>query len=226
MVSEPPRGLGQQRLGADAVSGRHQHGVLVAVAGEGEQASEPADVADDLGPEGRAHVLLDALHRLLAGLDVDPGRLVALCHVAQASPATMRSSSPQWRQVALEHRLAQPDGDLDRVLAGEAGGAEARTGRLGGTEQPLQREVGQAVGVDVIADLVDGEVGGEQLAPVAGVHAVEARPPVRRGRDAQVHLGSARLAQHLHELLLGGAPHDRVVDDHEPLALRCSPAAG
>ena len=31
-------------------------------------------------------------------------------------------------------------------------------------------------------------------------------------------LGRAGLAEHLGELPLGGAPHDRVVDDHEPLA--------
>ena len=80
MVSKRPDGLGDERLGADAVGGRHEHRVAVAVAGEGEQPAEPADVADDLGPERGAHLVLDALDGLLAGGDVDAGGLVGLTH--------------------------------------------------------------------------------------------------------------------------------------------------
>ena len=66
--------------------------------------------------------------------------------------------------------------------------------------------------------MVDLEVVGDQLAAVAGVDTVEARPGDGRRGDAQVHLESAGLPQHAHELALGGAPHDRVVDDDQPLA--------
>ena len=77
---EAPGGLGDQRLGADAVGGRHQHRIRAAVAGEGEEATEAADVADDLGAERRAHERLDAVDRSLAGIDVDAGTGVALTH--------------------------------------------------------------------------------------------------------------------------------------------------
>ena len=74
---EAAGGLGDQRLGADAVGGRHEHRVAVAVLGEGEQPAEAADVADDLGPERGADLRLDALDGLLAGGDADAGVLVA-----------------------------------------------------------------------------------------------------------------------------------------------------
>ena len=77
---EPAGGLGDERLGADAVGGRHQHRVRVAVLREREQPAEAADVADDLGPEGGADLRLDALDRLLAGGDADAGVLVARAH--------------------------------------------------------------------------------------------------------------------------------------------------
>ena len=82
---EAAGGLGDQRLGADAVGGRHEHRVGVAVLREREQAAEAADVADDLGPERRAHLGLDALDRLLAGGDADAGVLVARAHRSAVS---------------------------------------------------------------------------------------------------------------------------------------------
>ena len=60
---EHARLLGDQRLGADAVGGRDQHRMGEPVLGELEQPAEPADVADDLGPERGADVVLDALGR-------------------------------------------------------------------------------------------------------------------------------------------------------------------
>ena len=51
---EATGGLGHQRLGADTVGRRHEHRLAVAGGVEAEQAAEPADVADDLGPERRA----------------------------------------------------------------------------------------------------------------------------------------------------------------------------
>ena len=178
---EAAGGLGDERLGADAVGRRHQHRVAVAVAGEGEQPAEAADVADDLGPERRADVVLDALDRLLAGRDVDAGAAgrsrPTLDALGQPARARARSSSPGGRAVGSSSTaLRRPDRDLDRVVAGEAGVAEPGAGRAGGADEPVEGEVGQAVGADVVADLVDGELGGEQLAAVADVDAVEARP--------------------------------------------------
>ncbi len=121
---EPARRLGDQRLGADAVGRRDEHRVAVAVRGEGEQAAEAADVADDLGTEGRAHVALDPLDGALAGGDVDAGALVGLPHRRLSLRArAVRAGRPA--PVGLfEHPLAQPDRHVDGVLAGEAGAAE------------------------------------------------------------------------------------------------------
>ena len=56
----------------------------------------------------------------------------------------------------LEDALAQVHRHLDRVLAGEAGVAEAGTRRAGGRDQPVERDVRQAVDVEVVPDLLDG----------------------------------------------------------------------
>ena len=98
--------------------------------------------------------------------------------------------------------------------------------RAGGAGEPVELEVGERVDLEEVADLADRQVGGEQLGAAAGVHAVEARPLVRRRRHPEVHLGRAGLAQHRDDLAGGGAAHDRVVDDDEPLARGCSRAAG
>ena len=84
--------------------------------------------------------------------------------------------------------------------------------------QPVERDEGQRVGADRRADLLDAHAGRDELGAAREVDAVEARPHDRRARDAHVHLGGARLAQHPHERPLGVAAHDRVVDDDEALA--------
>ncbi len=70
----------------------------------------------------------------------------------------------------------------------------------------------------MLADLLEAAPGGDQLLVLGHVDAVEAGRDDRRRRDAQVHLERARLAQHLHDLARGGAAHDRVVHDDQPLA--------
>jgi hypothetical protein len=61
-----------QRLGAHPVGRGHEQRVVEVALVEREETPEPADVADDLRPEGGAHVLLDELHRALTRGDVDP----------------------------------------------------------------------------------------------------------------------------------------------------------
>ena len=121
-------------------------------------------------------------------------------------------------RVALEHFLAQVHGNLDGIVAGEARVAEAGADRAGRFLQAIEAQVLEAVGADVLLDLLALHLRGDELALVAGVDAVVAGPLDRRRRDAQVHLGGAGLAQHLHELALRGAAHDRVVDHDEALA--------
>ncbi len=67
-------------LGSHAVGGGHQNRLPVAGGIEPEQTAEPSDVTDHLRAERGAHVCLDPLHRLLARVDRDPGRLVGLTH--------------------------------------------------------------------------------------------------------------------------------------------------
>ena len=114
-------------------------------------------------------------------------------------------------------------GKFDRVPAVEAGGAEPRRGLLGGGDQTPQRDVSQRVGVDGMpyrfehfVFVFDGV--GDQLGRRREVDAVEARPLHRWRRDPHVHFDCAGLPQHPDQSTLGVAPHDRVVDDDQPLA--------
>ena len=83
---------------------------------------------------------LDALDRLLAGVDVDAGALVGLAHRRSPSARRARAASrlrrPARTVVAPRARaLRSADRHLDRVLAGEAGVAEAGAGRAGGVDR-------------------------------------------------------------------------------------------
>ena len=133
-VVAPGRG-GDHGLRADTVGGRHEHGIAIATGREREQAAEPADVADDLGPEGRAHVALDALDRLLARGDVDARRPVGLAHQLSGEQLGLgRRVDPRAvdrPRHAFEHALRQLDG-ISRGIAGEARRAEAGARRAGG----------------------------------------------------------------------------------------------
>ena len=138
--------------------------------------------------------------------------------VGSCGSCVIRSSAPGGIVLCSSTSLRQRDGYLDGVLTGEARVAEPGAERAGGLVHAVEAEVGEAVGAEVLPYLVDGELRGQQLAPVARVDAVEARPLDGRRRDAQMHLGRAGLAQHLHELSLRGAAHDGVVDHDDALA--------
>src|SRR5439155_11015915 len=121
--------------------------------------------------------------------------------------------------LALEDELVHLKLHGHRVLAGEAGGAEAVLWLLDGAHQGLDREVREAVRADVLADLLDLLLGGDQLPLRRHVDAEVAGVADRRGADAHVHLFRARLAQHLDDFRGRRATDDRVVDDDEALAL-------
>src|SRR3954451_4382417 len=76
----------------------------------------------------------------------------------------------------LEDLLGERDRHFERVLAGEAGGAVPGTRRLDGGDQGVEREVGEAVAVEVALDLTDRHAGRDELGLRSEVHAVEARP--------------------------------------------------
>ena len=114
-------------------------------------------------------------------------------------------------------------GQFDRIPAVEAGRAEPRGGLLGGGDQTPQRDVSQRVGVDGMPHrfehfvfVFDGVR--DQLGRRGEVDPVEARPLHWRRGDPHMHFDGAGLSQHPDQRALGVAPHDRVVDDDEPLA--------
>ena len=122
---------------------------------------------------------------------------------------------------ALEAELGLGLADLERVAAGEAGVAVAGLGAVGvadGAHHPLQRQEREAVGADLLADLVERQAGGHQVAVVAHVDAEVARVHDRRARDPHVHLGRPGVADQLDQRPGGRAAHERVVDHHDPLA--------
>src|SRR5690606_20872109 len=110
-------------------------------------------------------------------------------------------------------------GKRDRVLAVEARAAEVLLRYGGGVDEVDEVDVGQRVGIDRAADLDGVQPGGDQLGAGGEVDAVQAGPLHRRRGDAYVHLAGAGLTQHPNQRALGVAAHDRVVDDHEALAL-------
>ena len=80
------------------------------------------------------------------------------------------------------------------------------------------RQVRERRRADVLADLLDRSVARDHLVGIGEVDAVEALPDHRRRRDAHVHLGRARVEEHLHDLPRRVAADDRVVDDDDALA--------
>src|SRR4029453_7800056 len=73
---------------------------------------------------------------------------------------------------AFEDELVHLELDGHRVFAGEAGGAEAVLRLLHSAHETFDREVGEAIGADVLPDLVDLLLGGDEF-------------PLRRHIDAE-----------------------------------------
>jgi len=70
----------------------------------------------------------------------------------------------------------------------------------------------------VLANFLDRLVRGDQLVRVGEVDPVVALRDHRRRRDADVHLGGARVEEHLDDLPRRVAPDDRVIHDDDALA--------
>ena len=74
---------GELELGADAVVGGDEQGVVIARRLEVEEAAEPAELGIGAGARGRAGEGRDGLHQRIAGGNRDPGIGVSerlLCH--------------------------------------------------------------------------------------------------------------------------------------------------
>src|SRR6185503_16512324 len=99
----------------------------------------------------------------------------------------------QWhrsRLVALSLVLALVHVVYGRhgIFPGPAGGAVVLLGRGHGREHALDAEVAQGIDPDVLADLLDRVVGGDQVLRVGEVDAVVAAVLRGRAGDAEVDL--------------------------------------
>src|SRR2546426_9092875 len=110
-------------------------------------------------------------------------------------------------------------GERDGVLVGVAGGTE-RSALTDRAVHPFERQIAERVGADVAADLVDTVRRGDELRAARRIDAVVAGADGRRTGDAHVHLARPGRTDHRDDLPAGGAPHDRVVDQHHSLVLQ------
>src|SRR5439155_12753304 len=126
-----------------------------------------------------------------------------------------------WRGALFEHELVTflVLGYGDRGHAVEARAAEAVGGVAGRAHEARQRQVRQGIRDDVRTDLLDPKIRRDELGFGGHVDPVEAGPADRRAGDTQVHLARAGFAQQPDDLPGRVATNDRVVDDHEPLAV-------
>src|SRR5215210_2488107 len=107
----------------------------------------------------------------------------------------------------------------NRVVAVEAGAAEAVLSLLCGGDHRIRREVGEGSGPDLGPDLLHRQVRANELIRAVHVDAVVAGALDRGRRDPEVDLGSAGLEEKLDQLAARVAAYDGVVHDDHPVAL-------
>ena len=137
----------QQELRADAVGAGDQHGI--AIAARRDEAGEAAEVAEHARRARRGD-------RAAHAVDDRRRRLAARRRPARRTAARGRRSCA--RGLALSKRslsASTASGTGTGIDAGQAGAAEAVGGALDRELQAVEREVGQRVGAEVRADLLD-----------------------------------------------------------------------
>src|SRR4051812_18485195 len=139
---------------------------------------------------------------------------------ARRSAPTPASLDDLERELQVRLLVARKGDGIDAGVARRAVRRLLRTDRA---LQPLETQVGEAVGFDELANLLERVVGGNQLGAVRRVDAVEARGDRPRTRNAHVHLLRPGGADHLDDLPAGGAAHDRIVDEDDALAFEHAP---
>src|SRR5919112_542025 len=105
-----------------------------------------------------------------------------------------------------------------RVVAVEAGAAEAVLSLFCGGDHRIRREVGQGGCPDLDPNLLHGQVRAYKLVSTIHVDAVVAGAFDRGRRDPEVDLGGAGLEQQLDQFAAGVAAYDGVVHDDHPVA--------
>src|SRR5262245_43590998 len=136
-------------------------------------------------------------------------------------PSREPASPPALLEEAELLRLGPRD--LHRVLVRPAGGADLVPDAPDRAQHSLEAQVPEAVRPHEPPDVLDGVARRDQLLAPRRVDPVVARPDRRGARDAEVDLLRARAAAHLDDLLARRPPHDRVVDEDDPLPLEDGP---
>src|SRR5580698_5252068 len=124
------------------------------------------------------------------------------------SPGCMGNFLGYIRQQGKLPRAAADVGERNRVIAGEAGVAEAGRGRqplrlAHGAIKAVHGDEGQAVGADEAAHLLHIHLVGQKIVGVGRVHAIKAAVGGGRRGDAEMHFRSTSIAHHGHDLLGG-----------------------
>src|SRR5271166_1763622 len=140
------------------------------------------------------------------------------CPRSSIHPA--RGAGSQAAGVTLTARSGRLDlldiNDVGWILARVAGRAISNllafAARL---LQAFQREIGQGVRSDIVANLVDGFVGGDELLFRWRVDPIIAGRNRWRTRDAHMHLGGTRVSDHPNNFAARGSAHDRVINQND-----------
>lgn len=88
-----------------------------------------------------------------------------------------------------------------------------------GAVKPVDRNIGQRVRPDKIADLLDGHIMRQQLLGRRRVDPVKTAMACRRRGNPHMNLFRPRLADHLDDLARRRTPYDGIVDQNDNLAL-------
>ena len=84
---------------------------------------------------------------------------------------------------------------------------------------PSTERKASEIGADELPHAVEVVGGGEKLVLLGRVDAVIVGMGDRRRGDAEMHFAGARVAHHAHDLHRRGAANDRIVDQHDALAV-------
>src|SRR6185436_12090319 len=84
-----------------------------------------------------------------------------------------------------------------------------------GAQQPVDAQVSQAVRVNEASNLLDRQVGRNQLISRRSVNSEEAGSDGWRTAYANVHFACAGVAHHLNDLLRSRPANDRIVDQND-----------
>ena len=87
-----------------------------------------------------------------------------------------------------------------------------------GAVQAVGGQERQAVDLDIVAHRGNVHLRRQQLRSFRRIDAIIAAVARWRRCDTHMHFLGAGLAQHLHDLQRGGAPHDRIIDEDDTLA--------